>query len=442
MSLSDEGSPLSEREMEIVRLLATGATNQQIAQTLIISVNTVKVHLRNIYAKLGVASRTEATMLAVREGWVDVAGSEPEEDALGDEREAPAILPVLGPRQAVSMGKRVGLALALLVALVFFLLPVMPHGQSLSGPNDPIGSVFPTVPVDVTAERWRTRAQMPTPRNGQAVVTHNDLIYAIGGVSNDGVTAKVEVYDPASDAWANRSQKPTPVGFVSAGVIGDLIYVPGGVDAQRTPLDVLEIYDPVRDVWTSGAPLPMPLAAYGLAVWGDQLYLFGGLNGRGYVASVLRYDPVADQWEELAPMDQARGFLSATALEDRIYVAGGYDDVDEYNRLDAYDPATGAWTPLAPMGLRRGGLTLIRGRDLIYAIGGGMDGNLAFNERYDRRIDAWNPIDTPVSGQWRGVGGAYVHPYVYAIGGWNEGNLPVNEAYQAFFQIQLPLGQP
>ncbi|HKZ82162.1 MAG TPA: response regulator transcription factor [Anaerolineae bacterium] len=60
---------LSERELEVLRLLGQGLTNKDIAQTLILSVRTVEAHLRNIYGKLGVHSRTEAALWAVRHGY-------------------------------------------------------------------------------------------------------------------------------------------------------------------------------------------------------------------------------------------------------------------------------------------------------------------------------------------------------------------------------------
>ena len=56
--------PLSERELEILRLTATGLSNKKLAETLILTVGTVKWHLNNIYSKLGVSSRTEAVARA------------------------------------------------------------------------------------------------------------------------------------------------------------------------------------------------------------------------------------------------------------------------------------------------------------------------------------------------------------------------------------------
>ncbi len=56
---------LTEREQEVLDLLARGHTNKNIAQALFLSVRTVEAHLRNIYGKLGVSSRTEAAIWAV-----------------------------------------------------------------------------------------------------------------------------------------------------------------------------------------------------------------------------------------------------------------------------------------------------------------------------------------------------------------------------------------
>jgi LuxR family maltose regulon positive regulatory protein len=52
--------PLSERELEVFQLIAEGLTNQEIASKLFLTLNTVKVHTRNIYGKLGINSRTQA----------------------------------------------------------------------------------------------------------------------------------------------------------------------------------------------------------------------------------------------------------------------------------------------------------------------------------------------------------------------------------------------
>lgn len=61
---------LTEREMEVIQRLAQGMTNKEIAVLLDVRPRTVKFHLDNIYSKLGVSTRTEAAIYALRHGWV------------------------------------------------------------------------------------------------------------------------------------------------------------------------------------------------------------------------------------------------------------------------------------------------------------------------------------------------------------------------------------
>ena len=67
----DNPETLTERETEVLRLLAQGRSNKEIAQALIIGEKTVKTHVSNILAKLNVPSRTQAALFAVRIGMVD-----------------------------------------------------------------------------------------------------------------------------------------------------------------------------------------------------------------------------------------------------------------------------------------------------------------------------------------------------------------------------------
>ena len=62
---------LSARELEVLRLVAAGADNREIAERLYVSSETVKSHLANVYRKLGVAGRAHAVAAALRQGQLD-----------------------------------------------------------------------------------------------------------------------------------------------------------------------------------------------------------------------------------------------------------------------------------------------------------------------------------------------------------------------------------
>ncbi len=62
---------LTSQERKVLTLMADGLSNEQIAQALFVSYNTVKTHARNVFAKLGVSDRTQAAIMALRSGLMD-----------------------------------------------------------------------------------------------------------------------------------------------------------------------------------------------------------------------------------------------------------------------------------------------------------------------------------------------------------------------------------
>ena len=73
--------PLTNREVEVLQLLARGKSNQDIAEALVISPGTVRTHVSNILSKLHLASRTQATLYALKQGFtsLDEADIHPDE---------------------------------------------------------------------------------------------------------------------------------------------------------------------------------------------------------------------------------------------------------------------------------------------------------------------------------------------------------------------------
>ncbi|MBM4428784.1 MAG: hypothetical protein FJ026_00365 [Chloroflexi bacterium] len=431
---------LSERELEILKLVATGATNQQIALRLFISPNTVKVHLRNIFQKLGVESRTEATMYAVRQGWVvpqaAQTAEQPEEKRL------------ILPRERLPAWQRLFfLAAALLVGLAVFVPPARRASNSGSSPFSDRTSGVLGSSAGTGSSRWLSQAQMPTARARLAVVAYGGQVYAIAGDTEEGPSAAVEVYDPATDTWTRRSSKPQPVRNVGAAVLNDRIYVPGGYNALDQATATLEVYDPQTDQWSEAAPLPTPLFAYAIAAVGGRLYLFGGSDGVHDLNTVWIYDPLADAWSSGTAMSMPRSFCAAAVANERIYVLGGYDGEQESALCQVYDPAREGsgeppWQRLASLRTARGGLAAVAVENDIYAIGGGWAMPLSFHERYDVSQNTWTAFDSPVLGQWRTLGAAAVPSQagatIHVVGGWSDRYLSTNYAYPTFFRIYLP----
>ena len=80
--LSGSGDCLSEREGEVLRLLVAGCSNQEIRQRLHLTEATVKTHVRHILTKLGVQSRTQAVLAAIRLGLVSAPSWQTDEQAV------------------------------------------------------------------------------------------------------------------------------------------------------------------------------------------------------------------------------------------------------------------------------------------------------------------------------------------------------------------------
>ncbi len=446
--MAEPGEPLTERELEILRYVATGASNKEIAHRLHISTNTVKVHLRNIFTKLEVVSRTEATMVAVRQGWVAVPEvrtvNEGAEEIVPEARPAPtAAAAIPAPEPPLPWYRRVVLVAGAFIAVIAAALAwprPTPSAPPAAGLLPSRSEAAATIAGRSAESRWVERAQMPTRRAWLAATPWERRLLAIGGETPEGVTDAVEIYDPNTDSWTRGAPKPTPAAYIGAAVLGGQVFVPGGCTADGTALSVLEVYNPAADTWTTAAPLPHPLCGYALAVHGDRLYLFGGTDGQRYLDTVYIYDPQTNRWEEQSAMPVAQALAAAAPLGDNIYVVGGYRAGQEQTTCAVYNPERNTWSACPSLTLPRGGLGLIPFGGQLYAVGGGgWGGYLGFNERYDPAQALWMPVETPLLGGWQGAGVALVNLAIYAVGGYSDDYLSLTLAFEPLpFRIFIP----
>ena len=448
-------SELSERELEILRLVATGASNKEIALQLYISTNTVKVHLRNIFSKVGAESRTEAAMYAVNAGLVPAsgvmsggkqdatAGASPAADATANTTDLHNL--EFDEQGSPKKETRKPFKPWVLVSIVVLLLVGVAAAIWFTRNTDREGSQQAVAAAPEPA-RWSELPSMPTARAGLAVAALDGQIFAIAGEGSDGITGVVERYHPLSSTWIRLTPKPRAVRDIQAAVIGGKIYIPGGLLPDGRMTDVLDIYDPGENSWSSGAALPIPVSGYALAVFEGKLYIFGGFSGAEISRSVFVYDPNTDVWQQKGDMGKPRGFGAAVASGEKIILLGGTDGKKALSDMDVYSPSLDentnrAWSggKMLPSGRYAMGVASIA--DFIQVFGGvGEEGKAQLIYQYSPVTEEWQEIGSLGDGTWSHLGVVPLGPLVYLVGG-SVDDQPSNSmyAFQAIYTINFPM---
>ncbi len=457
-----DSNPLSEREREVARRLATGASNAEIARDLIISPHTVKVHLRNIFEKLQVSSRTEATMVLVQRGWIEVPGAvrEPVAETLPPPPPEPEPLANLPPR--VRPWQRVYLVAALLLTLLALAVPTWRSQARTSAPllsDSGVGAGI--VPPLVLDARWGALTPLPTARSRHAVAHIGTNLYILGGETTGGrLLRSMDRYDLTVNRWSALAPLPEAVSNLAVARIGEFLYVAGGTRAadpenaspEAEPSASLNgalwRYSTVDDRWEVLGDLPVPVAGAALAADETTLYLVGGWDGQamrdelwaltvGSGAETQEAD--AQEWRLLDRMETARSFLGAVVVNGAIFVVGGFDGQRELARADAYSLADARWQALPPMAEPRSGLALVYDGVALVALGGGWLDTVNTHERYDPLVEVWSNFPSPLAGSWRHLGAASQDGRLYLLGGWSGDYLDAHVQYQSTFRALLPV---
>jgi DNA-binding CsgD family transcriptional regulator len=432
--MAQVGEPLSEREVVVLERLVDGSTNREIAQDLSISPNTVKVHLRNIFTKLGVSSRTEAITVAIQKGILTVPGTDdesvPNADSTGtpvtvapDATDSDSEIKSTPAQTAFSHWRLISAGLLLVVVLLVGVL----FGPQLTGQGDGQTEESTEESPDQSGEQplgdsdWLIARPLPSERANMALVAVGLELYQIAGEVEAGVVNLVDVFETGSGRWRSAESKPTAVSDASADVLFGEIYVPGGKLADGQPTAIVEAYSPANNAWRPVTPLPNPVAGGVTMSDNGMLYVFGGWDGQDYLREGYVYDPGTDIWKSLPPMQEARAQATGGVLSDGLYVVGGYNGVEELKVCELYDPAQEKWFSCTPMMMSRSEAgAAVLGNNRLFVIGGGIEGGVPFGEVLDIRTDSWQEIELPMlqnATSWHGLGVTNVETRIFALGG-------------------------
>ncbi len=325
-------TPLSTRELEILELLAQGKSNKEIAADLVISVNTVKVHISNIFQKTNTSSRSEAIVYAVENGLVESLRQEtPEPQVITEfiESEEPKWLFWLR-----KFWWLFAIALVLLILGIAFILSRSPMLSSPTPTPHPYQGFL-------SENRWQSYENLSSPRANMAVASYKNELFAIGGETLEGISSLNQSFDIRNNRWSLRAPKPTAVKNALALQVAGKLYIFGGEGQNGKPTDLLEIYDPETDSWSTGAKGPKALSRYSATSIDGKIFFFGGWDGKAFSKDTYIYSPSEDKWTDGISSPIAFADAHAVSVNNCFLIIGGTINNEPVTTVRIYAPSNG-----------------------------------------------------------------------------------------------------
>jgi DNA-binding CsgD family transcriptional regulator len=333
-------SALSERELQILLLVAQGLSNRQIAGQLDISDNTVKVHVRNIFAKINVASRTEASLYAVRHGMLVV---ENQPVAPAPIVEPPPLLMVpANPVRLVPVPRWRWLLAAGMVVVI--------GGGGLAWWT----TQTPVVPVirqqSSAPTRWARLPALPNPQPEQQLVVYVGQLYAFTG----NHSAQWLQFDGATRTWIVLADLPfvVPTG-AKTWADGAGLWVVGSDDGRG-------VWRWDGQKWQVQPAIPATLEFAAVVRVDGALLVLGQISATAGL-SAWTLSPQSQSWQPGVDFAHAVADVQLVVLEGVVYLFG---DGAHVWRLDGQ---TERWVPDRdlPFGWSRGAVTTVLGSILV-----------------------------------------------------------------------------
>lgn len=422
---------LSEREFEIIGKLVTGATNREIAHSLSISHHTVKVHLRNVYQKLGVASRTEATHLILTQNLLEPKKPEPEaaleevesetvtQERISLEHEPPQEKeevepieeskglneglekPTKASESAVTRDKKDAEAIVTMNetgALISASLATHTHG-AISKDTHP-SVVRPVLTPEVLMpSRSNSALSWVAILLGIAVVVLLGLVVMLISRLTATTNAElpvvsgeeeIQVVEPSA-RWQELAQLPTSLKNSTAIHLGGDLLLIGGESNEGIEATV-QRYDGSQKRWQPMAAIPEAVRHGPMLFSTGKLLVVGGINKSGKVVDIVQYyKPETNQWHQATaalPLPLARSALAT--FEGTIFLFGGWDGTSLQDTIYRYLADEQRWEFYQTMPAARADLAAATVQDGIVLIGGTAENGEALDE-----ILHFAPYDSP-----------------------------------------------